>query len=83
MNLIDFHVTKIIEEKRDKIYKLYGMTETDLQIEASKGNFMWTRYLGLDGIYQKYEYIDEGGYRVDTHISTIEEAYYVGYKGQH
>ena len=30
MNLIDFHVTEIISEERDKVWKLYGMSEKEL-----------------------------------------------------
>ena len=30
MNLIDFHVIEIISEERDKVWKLYGMSEKEL-----------------------------------------------------
>ena len=33
MNLIDFHVTEIISEERDKVWKLYGMSEKELEKE--------------------------------------------------
>lgn len=36
MNLIDFHVTKIITEERDKVYKLFGMTEYDVNNETDE-----------------------------------------------
>ena len=31
MNLIDFHVTEIISEERNKVWKLYGMSEKELE----------------------------------------------------
>lgn len=31
MNLVDFHVTEIISEERDKIWKLFGMSEKELK----------------------------------------------------
>ena len=37
MNLVDFVVTKILEERRGKVYELYGMTETEAR-EKAKGN---------------------------------------------
>ena len=33
MNLIDFHVTEIISEERNKVWKLYGMSEHELEKE--------------------------------------------------
>lgn len=36
MNVIDFHVTDIISEERDKVWKLYGMSETELEKEKRK-----------------------------------------------
>ena len=33
MNLIDFHVIEIISEERDKVWKLYGMSERELEKE--------------------------------------------------
>ena len=35
MNLIDFHVTEIISEEHDKVWKLYGMSESELEKEKN------------------------------------------------
>lgn len=82
MNLIDFHVTKILEEKRDKVYKLYGMTEIQARNEEDE---CWVAYLLGDGVKQTYEYWDDGGTRIETVILNLQydKPYYVGYIGQH
>ena len=36
VNLIDFHVTEIISEERDKVWKLYGMSEVELEKEKTQ-----------------------------------------------
>lgn len=38
MNLIDFHVTEIISEERDKVWKLYGMSKKELEKEKEDEN---------------------------------------------
>ena len=35
INLIDFHVTEIISEEKDKIWKLYGMSEQEFEKETA------------------------------------------------
>ena len=81
MNLINFHVTKIISEKRDKVYKLFGMTEPQVYKESPQS---WREYLLSDGIKQTYEYWDDVGTNIDTKVFGLnEECYYVGYVGLH
>lgn len=84
MNLIDFHVTKIIEETEDKVYKLYGMS--DEKLEKEKSDEWWYGFLCGNGIKQVYEYWDDGGTRVDKNVFNLDvgqKPYYVGYVGQH
>lgn len=84
MNLIDFHVTKIIEEKRDQVYKLYRMTEDEL--EKEKNDLWWYEFLCGNGIKQTYEYRDDGGIRTDTKVFNLDEGqtpYFIGYIGRH
>lgn len=38
MNLIDFHVTEIISEERDKVWKPYGMSKKELEKEKEDEN---------------------------------------------
>jgi hypothetical protein len=83
MNLIDFHVTKIIKEKKDKIYKLLGKTDDYVNNETDEG---WKNYLLGNGIKQTYEYWDDGGTRTGAEIFNLDEGqtpYYIGYVGQH
>jgi hypothetical protein len=86
MNLIDFHVTKIIEEKKDKVYKLYNMSEEQLIEESKKEDNWWYNYLIGNGVEQVFEYWDEGGKRINSEIFNLDQGnvpYYVGYIGQH
>ena len=50
MNLVDFVVTKILEERRGKVYELYGMTETEAR-EKAKGNKDMETFLFFRGCY--------------------------------
>ena len=36
MNLVDFYVTKILEEKRGLAYELYGMTKEQAEAEEAE-----------------------------------------------
>lgn len=86
MNTIDFHVTKIIDVKRDVIYKLYNMNEDQLNKEKENTDKWWYNYLCGNGVKQTFEYWDEGGKRIDTEIFNLDqgnEPYFVGYVGQH
>lgn len=39
MNLVDFYVTKILEEKRGLAYELYGMTKEQAEAEEAEYPF--------------------------------------------
>jgi hypothetical protein len=83
MNLIDFHVTKIIKEEKDKIYKLLGKTDEYVNKETDDN---WKQYLLSNGLRQTYEYWDDGGVQVDHELFNLDmkqKPYYVGYVGQH
>lgn len=82
MNLMDFVVTKILEEREGKVYELYDMTEAEAR-ERSKDNKDMEKFLFADGIKQKYEYDCYGNISVSTEIFVVgkNEPYYVGYKG--
>ena len=86
MNLIDFHVTEIISEERDKVWKLYGMTEERLEEEKNKGEEWWIEHLLHDGCKQNCRYWDDGGYNTREYVFDLtrgDKPYYVGYVGQH
>ena len=62
MNVIDFHVTKILSEKYGKVYELYGMTIDELADMSgrSKSSVKTTlfriraelkKYLDEEGVY--------------------------------
>lgn len=38
MNLVDFHVTEIISKERDKVWRLFGMSEKELEKEKAEKN---------------------------------------------
>lgn len=82
MNLVDFVVTKILEERRGKVYELYGMTETEAR-EKAKGNKDMEAFLFSEGVMQKYEYDCYGRISVSTEVFTARTKgpYYVGYRG--
>ena len=67
MNVIDFHVTKILSEKYGKVYELYGMT---LEKAQSHPKSSWREYLLSDGVLQEYEFWDYGGTRTEKRVST-------------
>lgn len=84
MNLIDFYVKEILEEKKDKVYKLYDMSEEALEHE--KHDERWYEFLLGEGVKQTYKYVDEGGEKTKTEVFNItknQKPYYVGYVGQH
>ena len=73
MNLIDFHVTEIISEERDKVWKLDGMSESELDKEKNdvddpKFGKRWINHLLSDGVKQKYKYWDDGGEFVGENV---------------
>lgn len=68
MNVIDFHVTKILSEKYGKVYELYGMT---LEKAQSHPKSLWREYLLSDGVLQEYEFWDYGGTRTEKRVSTL------------
>lgn len=82
MNLVDFVVTKILEERRGKVYELYNMTETEAR-EKAKDNKDMEDFLFAEGIMQKYEYDCYGRISVSTEVFIVgkKEPYYVGYRG--
>lgn len=73
-------VTKILSEKYGKVYELYGMTREKAQ---SHPKSLWREYLLSDGVLQEYEFWDYGGTRTEKCVSTLADAYYPGYVGQH
>lgn len=82
MNLIDFHVTEIISEEYDKVFKLYGMTEE----QTNDKDDTWKNFLLGDGVKQTYEYWDDGGKNTGTKVFSLSQGqvqYYTGYVGQH
>lgn len=87
MNLIDFHVTEIISEERDKVWKLFGMSEKELEKEkADKNKQWWIEFLLSDGLKQRFNYWDDGGEFVGEEIFNLTRGdvpYFVGYVGQH
>lgn len=86
MNLIDFHVTEIISEERDKVWKLYRMSEMELEKEKEDDNDDLIDHLLSDGLKQKYKYWDDGGEFVGENVFNLtrgDKSYYVGYVGQH
>lgn len=87
MNLVDFHVTEIIGEERDKIWKLFGMSEKELEKEKEdKNKQWWIEFLLSDGLKQRFNYWDDGGEFVGEEIFNLTRGdvpYFVGYVGQH
>lgn len=91
MNLIDFHVTEIISEERDKVWKLYGLSESELEKEKNnvgdpKFVERWINHLLSDGLKQKFKYWDDGGKFVGEEVFDLtrgDKPYFVGYVGQH
>ncbi len=90
MNLIDFHVTEILSEERDKIWKLFGMSEKELEKEKEEKNEHgwqgWIEFLLSDGLKQRFNYWDDGGEFVGEEIFNLTRGdvpYFVGYVGQH
>ncbi len=90
MNLVDFHVTEIISEERDKIWKLFGMSEKELKKEKTEKNEQgwqgWIEFLLSDGLKQRFNYWDDCGEFVGEEIFNLtrgDTPYFVGYVGQH
>lgn len=86
MNLIDFHVTKIISEEKDQVYKLYGMSKDEVSDIDTEEEIGWKLHLVSNGIKQKYEYWDDGGMNVGEEVFNLDRGdapYYVGYVGKH
>lgn len=69
MNVIDFHVTKILSEKYGKVYELYGMT---LEKAQSHPKSSWREYLLSDGVLQEYEFWDYGGTRTEKRVRHLQ-----------
>lgn len=82
MNLIDFRVKEIIEERTALIWVLMGMSEKELNKEFER-DLAYYNWLCSRGVYQEYRYVDEGGECVRKHIVREGQGYYVGYVGQH
>lgn len=79
MNLIDFVVIEVLEEKYDKIYKLYEMSEE----EAKEDGASW---LFHDGCYQTCKTRDMGGEQIQYYIHDLTVGnlpYTVGTRGLH
>lgn len=86
--MVEFRVTEIISEKRDKVWKLYGMSETELEKEKEVGDDKWgegwVAHLLSDGIRQRYRYCEDAGEFVGEivfNLSRGEKPYFVGYVG--
>ncbi len=82
MNLVDFVVTKILEESEGPLWQLYGMTEAEARTK-SKDDKDTQALLFSEGVKQVYEYNCYGNVSVSTNIFPVGkgERYYVGYKG--
>lgn len=91
INLVDFYVTEIISEQKDKVWKLYGMSEQELEKEKveAKNTLLeqgWIEHLLSDGLKQKYKYSDDGGEFVEEKVFNLTRGdvpYFIGYVGQH
>lgn len=79
MNLVDFYVTRILEETRGPVYELYGMTKAQAEAEPFG---KWRERLLSEGVRQVYEYDCYGALSISSKVFTEdEEPYYVGYRG--
>ena len=86
MNLIDFEVTKIISEEYGRLWELFEMTESELEIERDNTSWEWYQYLLGNAVKQKYQYVDDGGFGERQEFFNLDygqKPYYVGYIGQH
>ena len=73
MNLIDFHVTEIISEERDKVWKLYGMSESELEKEK---NDVDDQSLVKDGLTTYYQMVSNRSISIGmTVVNLLEKAY--------
>ena len=54
-----------------------------LEKAQSHPKSLWREYLLSDGVLQEYEFWDYGGTRTEKRVSTLADAYYPGYVGQH
>lgn len=76
----NFAVTEIVSEERDKIYRLYGISDKEWKKRKTKD-----KYLSHDGVKQTYCRYDESGERQETKIFDLtdgEVPYTVGYIGR-
>ena len=60
--MVDFHVTEIISEEKDKVWKLCGMSEKELEKEKAEANNTlfeqgWIEHLLSDGLKQNNKWI--------------------------
>ncbi|GFI32125.1 hypothetical protein IMSAGC013_03524 [Lachnospiraceae bacterium] len=79
MNLVDFCVTEILEEKSGPVYELYGMTKEQAEAEEPES---WRAVLLSQGVKQTYKENCWGAVSVKTKVfAEGEQPYYVGYKG--
>lgn len=79
MNLVDFYVTEILEEKRGPVYELYGMTKEQAETEEPES---WREKLLSQGVKQTYKEDCWGAVSVKTKVFIAgEQPYYAGYKG--
>lgn len=79
MNLIDFVVVEVMEEKYDKIYKLFDMSKEEAIEDGAK-------WLFHDGCSQTCKIRDMGGEKVEHFIHDISTGnipYKVGSRGLH
>lgn len=84
-------MTEIISEQKDKVWKLYGMSEQELEKEKveAKNTLLeqgWIEHLLSDGLKQKYKYSDDGGEFVEEKVFNLTRGdvpYFIGYVGQH
>lgn len=86
MNLIDFTVTKILNEESGVLHKLYNVSGNRLKEIKNKGDEVTFNFFMSQGIKQTYKYNDMGGDGVTTRVFNLtagEKPYYVGYKGVH
>lgn len=90
MALMDFHVIEIISEERDKVWKLYGMSEKELEREKEVGDIKWgcgwVNHLLSDEIRQKYKYWDDVGEFIEEKVFNLtrgDNLYYAGFVGRH
>jgi hypothetical protein len=82
MNVLDFTVTKIIEENRGKGWQIYGLSEEEAKERAKGDEFLQELYFS-EVVKQVYEYDCYGVLSITDRVAIVgkDELYYVGYKG--